>query len=399
MKIGIDIRTLEGGAQHRGIGRYATQLIENLSKIDHENEYVFVCSNDNAILPSFQLDKRFKYSYYTLNRKHIRQLRFIRILFVTRPPENLDSLQLDCILQLDISYPLNFGSIPIVSVAYDLIPLIYKETYQKVVLQKISPMHILAYVRQKAFWYFTNKQNHQYERSASIISISKHSGKDLVKYFPKVAENRIAVTPLAATKFPKPDDATKKEFSKMNLKKGLFVFYVGGLDPRKGLLKLVSDFSKAKKMMPSLKLVLGGKEFNSDIPEARELNRLIKELHMQDSVVQCSELSDKLMGQLYSNAAVAVLPSRYEGFGLGVLDAMNAGCPVICYRNSSIPEVAGSAAVMLKDGSDLTDEIVRIASNNRIRSQLVAAGHRQASKFSWEKTAQLTKAILERHSK
>jgi glycosyltransferase involved in cell wall biosynthesis len=102
------------------------------------------------------------------------------------------------------------------------------------------------------------------------------------------------------------------------------------------------------------------------------------------------------MGLLYSHATVAVLPSRYEGFGLGVLDAMNSKCPVICYKNSSIPEVAGTAAVMLRDGSSLAPPILQIATDSNLRRKLVAMGIKQSSKFSWKTTATLTKEIIER---
>jgi glycosyltransferase involved in cell wall biosynthesis len=400
MKIGIDIRTLEDNAQHRGIGRYATKLIEALSETDHVNEYTFICSKESVILPKFQLNKKFKYAYAALNNQFIRERRYIRILFVTRKPVLLDILALDSILQLDVSYPLIFGKIPIASVLYDLIPLIYKSTYQKVELKKASPGHILAYTRQKAFWFFTNRQIFQYLKSAAIISISHHSAKDLKKYIPKLNMKKIHVTHLSATKLPVPTNKAKKQFKELGLNKLQYIVYVGGLDPRKGLMSLVKDYSEVRKQYPNLLLVLGGKEFNDDkVLEARELNKLIAQLGIHDNVIRVSELSDELMGLLYSHATVSVLPSRYEGFGLPVLDAMQAGCPIICYDNSSLPEVAGNAAIIVKDGEPMIQEIINVVKDKKLQKELYAKGLLQAAKFSWERTASETVKILEEIAK
>lgn len=396
MRIGIDIRTLENNAQHRGIGRYATNLIENISQIDHSNTYIFICSSPSATIPSFSLHKDFRYEYAPLNTTSIREKRFVGIFFVTRKKESLDKLNLDCALQLDISYPLKFNRTPVASVLYDLIPLIFRDIYQKVTLKKLSPKEVVSYFRQKAFWYFSNKQIRQYMKSAAIVSISKHSAEDLKKYLPEVDSRKIKVTYLSATKLPDPDKPAYKNFRALGLGKSPYIVYVGGLDPRKGLEGLVRDFSMVHNSMPEIKLVLGGKEFDDNkVIEAQQLNNLISQLGLGAGVVKCHRLSDELMHLLYKNALAAVLPSRYEGFGLPALDPMLTGCPVICYNNSSLPEVVGDAAILVQDGAPMHEYILQLAKDIKLRKVLSKKGLVQASKFSWSKTAQQTIDILE----
>ena len=110
---------------------------------------------------------------------------------------------------------------------------------------------------------------------------------------------------------------------------------------------------------------------------------------------------DEELPLLYKCAICFVLPSLYEGFGLPILEAMKYGCPVITSNVSSMPEAGGDAALYVDplDVDDITDKLKKIAGNQKLRGELIEKGIKQASKFSWEKTAKETLTVLEEVTK
>lgn len=109
-------------------------------------------------------------------------------------------------------------------------------------------------------------------------------------------------------------------------------------------------------------------------------------------------VSDAALVTYYQQATVFVFPSRYEGFGLPVLEAMGCGCPVICSNASSLPEVAGDAAVLVdpQDSGQLSSELARVLSSPALQEQLRTRGLARARTFSWDRTAADTLAVYRR---
>jgi len=109
-------------------------------------------------------------------------------------------------------------------------------------------------------------------------------------------------------------------------------------------------------------------------------------------------VADEDLPALYSLADVFVFPSLYEGFGIPVLEAMACGTPVVTSNNSSLPEAAGSAALMVEatDATELAEAIAKVLNDNELRRRMIAAGYEQASRFTWQRSAQ---ALLEAYER
>jgi glycosyltransferase involved in cell wall biosynthesis len=394
MRIGIDLRSMEGGAQHRGIGRYATSLIETISRLDHQNEYVFMLSGKNAKKPVFKLDKSFKYSYVTGPGGGLRTVKYIRIVYLLPKPMPVDKYGLDVVLQLDLTQRIKSRHTAIVSVIYDLIPFLYKEQYQHVHFGGYSPGRLIGYTRMRLRWKALENQIQLYKKHHKVISISERSKQDLVKWVPALRPENVAVIMLAAGELPAAAKTTPADLKTHSLDQ--FLFYVGGADPRKGLIELVDSMEEVWKQYPNLQLVLAGKDILSpDAWDAINLRDKISKSTRPDRIITPGFISDADLAWLYANAMAFVFPSRYEGFGLPVLEAMQAGCPVVAYDNSSIPEVAGDAALLVPDGQTMVPAIKKVIEDKELRQALIKKGKQRADQFTWEKTAKETLAVLE----
>jgi glycosyltransferase involved in cell wall biosynthesis len=168
-----------------------------------------------------------------------------------------------------------------------------------------------------------------------------------------------------------------------------FLLFVGTLEPRKNLVRLVQAWDKAYDSgLPHL-VIAGRRGWKVDpILAAMRQVRHPYALHLAGFV------ADDDLPALLSAAQVFVWPSLMEGFGLPPLEAMACGTPVLSSNTSSIPEVTADAALLVDpaDENRLAEAMVALAHDDRLRVSLSEAGRRQAALFSWERTARLTAA-------
>jgi glycosyltransferase involved in cell wall biosynthesis len=266
--------------------------------------------------------------------------------------------------------------VPSVVTCYDLIPLIYPEYFTGTQRLIYRLTHVLAL-----------------RAARMVLAISEATKADLVRVF-HLDPQRIHVTPLAADSSFTP--GTGAQIAAVHAKYVLpeqYVLYLGINKPHKNLGRLVQAWRVAnlKAQVPNLKLVIAG-QWDERYPEAR---RLAKELDLQDQVVFVGPVGEADLPALYSGAMLFVFPSLYEGFGLPVLEAMACGTPVICSNTSSLPEVAGNAALLVdpEDVTALADALRHATNDEELRQALRKKGLSQASQFSWEKTAQETLTV------
>ncbi len=170
-----------------------------------------------------------------------------------------------------------------------------------------------------------------------------------------------------------------------------YILCVAGADPTKNVETLVEAFARLPlPLRDSHDLVLVG-----DFRRRADLRELVGRTGIEKQTVFTGVVSDGRLIDLYQHASLFVFPSRYEGFGLPVLEAMACGCPIICSNVSSLPEVAGDAALLVDplDVDKLTSEMVRVLRDLELRSDLRKRGLAQASTFSWDRTARETIAV------
>jgi len=170
---------------------------------------------------------------------------------------------------------------------------------------------------------------------------------------------------------------------------GDYILYVGTLHPRKNLMRLVEAFAMLQRRLgPSssdLRLVLAGQKGWLYKPIFDQVSKL----GLVDQVLFPGYIAHSDLAALLSGARCFVFPSLYEGFGFPVLEAMACGTPVVCSDTSSVPEVAGDAAVSV-DPSDTeawADALYQILASACLRHTLVQCGYRQVQQFSWSRAA------------
>lgn len=227
----------------------------------------------------------------------------------------------------------------------------------------------------------------------AVICISRNTAEDVLKYYPDVREDRISVTPLAAgDEFGySPEIAQEYVVEDAILKTGSFILYVGNRQSYKNfsvLLRAMGILKKDGKDIPFL-VVVGGENVLS-----RDHLSIVNEYGIAGRVIRVKQCNNETLNRLYNMAIAYVCTSKYEGFGLPVLEAFKAGCPVLTANNSSLVEVVGNAALLFdaEDVQALAKLIVRVQ-DKTVSSELKALGLKRAKLFSWDKTYQETKQV------
>jgi glycosyltransferase involved in cell wall biosynthesis len=217
----------------------------------------------------------------------------------------------------------------------------------------------------------------------AIVAVSRNTARDLVR-LAGVEPARIHVVPLAAS-LPATGSDPGPFLARMGVASP-YLLFVGTLEPRKNLVRLVRAYRRAALRVPH-ELVLAG-------PLGWRAQRLHRELALPGPgrIVLTGRVTDADLDALYRGAAAFCYPSLYEGFGLPVLEAMARGVPTIVSDSSSLPEVAGPAALRVDPRSvrGLAAAIERVLTDRDEAAELAEAGRERAALFSWDQTARMT---------
>ncbi len=364
MRIGLDARMAYYSAA--GLGRYINGLLAGLISFDRNNQYTIYQSRKDRQV--YQLPPNFRARPLWTPCHHAWEQAAL--------PVELAWSRLDVLHSPDFIPPLRRRCRSVITV------------------------HDLAFLRYPQF--LTPDARRYYGqispavKSADlIIAVSESTKRDLVEML-SVAQEKVRVVYEAPSPHFRPlaEDAAGVPDRIQALPKP-FLLFVGTLEPRKNVPALLRATARIREergpRTPSLVLA-GGKGWLY-----QEALGLIGQLDLSDKVVLFGPATPDELLWLYHRAEMLVLPSFYEGFGLPVVEAMACGTPVVASRTSSLPEVAGDAALLVDplDIDGLAEAICRVLDDHALRGSMRRAGLDQAARFDWASTARATLEVYQ----
>lgn len=362
MRIGIDYTAAV--RQGAGIGRYTRNLVGALAETDATNEYVLFSAGRDPHRAAWP--HNFRTRELPLSDRHLALL--WQRMRVPIPVEWLTG-RLDIFHSPDFVLPAVASARTVLTV-HDLSFIRYPECF--------SP-GLLAYL--------TTCVPRSVSRADLVLADSQSTRDDLVELLHLSAERVAVVHAGVEPRFNAQQDRARVEavVAKYGLHRP-YILAVGTLQPRKNLARLIRAFGllRDRHRTPHQLAICGGRGWlYEDIPAT------IRELHLEADVLLTGFVDDSDLPALYSGADVFALPSIYEGFGIPVLEAMSCGTPVVTSNVSSLPEVAGDAALMVDpaDVEALTEALWRLIDDATLRHELVRRGFHQAQRFTWAAAA------------
>lgn len=366
MRIGIDARFFGPRIGGGGLGRYVAELVTQLQRLDHHNQYVIFLRKENfheCVITNANFEKRLvDVPWYSLEEQRVmpREVALARVNFMHYPHWNV---------------PI-FSRVPFIVTIHDLIlvedPLSAKATTRNPFL------HGIKYVG------FRTALESAIHRSRHIITVSAYTKQSVLRHF-RVSPQKISVIPNGVVE---PRDDRDVSLQALGVHEP-YVLYVGNSYPHKNIETLLHAFAMFNRQQPHMQLVLAGKR---DVFTDR-LEREAKEIGIPRDAIRFINLpTDDELAALYRRAALFVYPSRIEGFGIPPLEAMRYGTPVAAARSSSLPEVLGTSATFFDpdDIEALVGIMERAANGTLVGDEERKMAERHAKHFTWEKTAQMT---------
>ena len=237
--------------------------------------------------------------------------------------------------------------------------------------------------------------SHACNAADAVIVDAEFTKADLLSSF-NIPSEKIHVIPLGVASLFVPAESAielKSDLASMGVT-GPYILYSGGLKPHKNVATLLRAFSQLR-TRGSARLVISGENFW----DQTELATLARDLGITESILNVPADQQRLL-RLYQGATAVVVPSRYEGFGLPILEAMACGTPVIGARAASIPEVMGEGGLMFDPlrPEELTDRMEMMFDDGGLRLAQRAYGLQNAARFSWElcgaRTMEVYRAVV-----
>jgi glycosyltransferase involved in cell wall biosynthesis len=230
-------------------------------------------------------------------------------------------------------------------------------------------------------------------RARQVIAVSAHTKDDLVRHF-HVAPGKVTVIANAMDDrfHPATDPDALAQFTRDHHLPERFILFVGTLEPRKNLRRLIEAFARIARADGEVALVIVGASgwMTSDLAP------LVQRLTLTDRIIFTGYVSDDELPLWYQSATTFCYPSLYEGFGLPVLEAMACGTPVVTSNTSSLPELTGDASSLVDptDVAALADGLLALLTDAPRRAEMSRAGIERARGYSWERTAAATYAVI-----
>ncbi len=367
---------------HTGTGVYTREVLARLARSPDSHRYtVFGHPEQAGIVPSgARLRFRPMASPLHGRSENAEKLLWEQIMF----PYVASRCRVELLFAPYFSLPLIPGVRTVVTI-HDLIPLLLPEYAPSLPLQGYFRL-VSAAVR----------------HADAVVTDSRYSAGDIARVL-NIPSRRIHVAYLGVDeRYWKPvaPDVLRAVHERLGLPER-YLLYFGGTDPRKNirqLLRAVRLLRDRGQRIAPLALMVG--RTPAAMPAAwtaHDPHAEAARLGLDKEVLFLERPRDEEKAALYAGAVAFLWPSRYEGFGLPPLEAMACGTPVVCSNASSLPEVAGDAAILLSpdDVGGWADAMQRLDGDEELRRDLAERGRRQAERFTWERTVGGLRAVFD----
>lgn len=368
MRIGLEMFGAQTAGRNRGIGRYGRSLAAALLAHAGPSHDLILYADSSGPLDHVPSDPRAPIRLIrpepTLGAAMAR--------LTVENPDGLDALILLNPLELTPGYDPPArprGGPALLAVVYDLIPLLFPEGYLK---RWPAPSFARRYL-------WTLDRLRQYDR---LLAISDATRADMIRLL-GVSPNQVTTIGTGGDDLGTAFDISATE---------PFVFAVAATDPRKNLRGLLNAYARIPRALRDRHRLVIAAGVAPDDPEADPIWRQAESLGIRDRLTLTGFLADDTLQTLYRRCAAFVFPSLYEGFGLPIVEALRCGAAVVAGDNSSQPEVAGDAALLVNtaDADALADAIARVLTDEALALTLRSRGPRRAALFTWDHVASRT---------
>jgi glycosyltransferase involved in cell wall biosynthesis len=365
VRIGIDARKLHDF----GIGTYIRNLVRQLAHLDQQTEFVLLSRPDDAP--------------------------WLRTLGANFRPVAETAGNYSLTEQLKIPIALRREGVTLFHAPHYVLPPLVPCRSVVTIHDCIHLMFPQYLPNKLAFGYARASIATAARRATRVLTVSESSKRDLLRFVDLQPEKVDVIYNAYDPQFAvEPDEESVIRVRERYQLHDEFVLYAGGVKPHKNLERLIEAFHLVRNRgLDHLKLVLIGDE----ISKYASLRRAVHRHQLHKYVRFLGHLPEDKLAVMYRLAGVFVFPSLYEGFGLPPLEAMASGTPVVTSNVSSLPEVAGDAAVLVDpyDPEAIADGIYRVLSDECLRRSLRAKGLARARQFSWESSVRRVRAIYQ----
>ncbi len=370
MRIAVNARFLIKD-KLEGVGWYTYEILRRMVYDHPEDEFILI--HDRPLAEEYIFADNVK-SVKTLIPSRHPILWYL--WFEHAIPRILKKLKPDVFLSFDGHLSIK-TDVPTAYVLHDLAYLHYPNEIPHTVLrfyQKFIPQYI--------------------DRADRIVSVSEHGKKDILKHFTHIQADTIDIVGNAARSIFKPLSITaSKEIRKQYANGQKYFFYVGAVQPRKNISRLIQAFDVFAKEHPDCQLLIVGRS----AWKTEQIRKTHTESTHKDKIHFLGYVEDKTMAKLMASATAFVYPSLFEGFGVPVLEAMHCEVPIITSKQSPMAEVTDKASLQAdpENINHIAEAMSKIYLDEDLGQQLVQHGKTQREKYNWDQSAKDMYRVLQ----
>jgi glycosyltransferase involved in cell wall biosynthesis len=382
MRVAIDARPAVSAGM-TGVGHYTRELLLHIPNVDSATTYIAWYLNARRLFRPWRWDRRF----FPMRPNLVERWTPIPATWFERTALRYEQPPLERLVRFDVLFAPNF--VPPPTRTQRLVVTVHDLAFRR------FPETAPAATRR-----WLTRLDRAVRGAAEIVVPSQASRADLVDLYP-VDPDRVTVIHHGVD-HDRFHPASPGEVDRVRRRYGIdgpYLLFVGGLEPRKNLPVLLQAYSALPDdLRPALVLAGASVPWN---PEGRTaLAEALGDLpaHSRGRVILTGYVGDPDRAPLYAGAEALAFPSRYEGFGLPVLEAMACGTPVVTSNVSALPEIAGDDAVLVdpEDEGTIADGLRWVLEDESLRDRLRAAGPARAARFTWDDSARRHAEVLHR---